>query len=210
MKQVWRVLGSMVVVVGLYAVLVEGRHWRADAHLPESNSATDRAILVLGCPPRSDASLSRTQRWRVDMAMRCWRAGDRMVISGAALAGLPSEAEVMGVYAQSLGVPGGSIVLETAARSTWENILLAGPHLDGLEVMVVSDPLHARRAVAIMQRELPALASRVVRPPCYRPGEHPWRKTLSALFESPLRPLILRAYGRIDREAAEVPGRMAS
>ncbi|WP_051208870.1 YdcF family protein [Propionicicella superfundia] len=179
-----------------YALLVEGRHWSANRHLP-APSAAARALLVLGCPPNADGSLGATQRWRVDLALRAWRPGDRVVFSGAALSGLPSEADVMAAYARRCGVPAAAIVCETRARSTWENMLFGADAVrDAPEVMIVSDPLHARRALRMLRRQDPAVATRVVRLPGYRFGEHPWRKTVSAVFESPLKPVVLWVHNR--------------
>lgn len=188
---------TFVALVAAYATLVEARHWRAWRHLPPPREAATRVLLVLGCPPRPDGSLGATQKWRVDLALRAWCPGDRIVVSGAARAGLPSEAEVMAEYAERRGVPASVIVRETRARSTWENVLFGAQSLgDAAEVMIVSDPLHARRALRMLREQAPGVADRVVRPPGYRFGEHPWRKTVSAVFESPLKPVLLRVHRR--------------
>jgi vancomycin permeability regulator SanA len=193
------VAGAAVVsLVVAYATLVEGRHWLAQRALPPSHEDASRVLLVLGCPPRTDGSLGVTQKWRVDLALRAWRPGDRIVVSGAGRAGLPSEADVMAGYAERRGVPASLIVRETRARSTWENVLYGAKSLgDAAEVVIVSDPLHARRALRMLREQAPGVAGKVVRPAAYRVGEHPWRKTVSAVFESPLKPVLLRVHRRL-------------
>lgn len=189
-----------VAAVVAYGVLVEGRHMQANQRLRRPRPDASRALLVLGCPPTRDGALSRTQQWRVDLALRAWRPGDRLVFSGAALPGLPSEADVMGAYAARCGVPAADIVLESQARSTWENVLYARPWLtESDEVMVVSDPLHAARALRMLADQAPELAGKAVRVPGYRVGEHAWRKIVSAAFESPLKSPILWVHGRKTR-----------
>lgn len=180
-----------------YVTFVEVRQWNANASLPRPRGGS-RALLVLGCPPKDDGSLGDTQRWRVTMALRSWRPGDRIVVSGAAGRGLPSEADVMGDYARARGVPSASIVRETRARTTRENVLFSTRALaDADDIMIISDPLHALRARVAMREFAPDLSARVVSTPGYRIGEHPWPKTLSALYESPLRPILLWAHRRV-------------
>lgn len=191
------VVGFVAVV---YTVTVEARHWAANRRLAPSSPARSRAYLVLGCPPRPDGSLSPTQQWRVDLALRSWRPGDLLVISGAAMRGLPSEAVVMSIYAQQRGVPPADIVVESQARSTPENVMYALPWLrQASQVMVVSDPLHAARAIRFLRQRAPQVAGRVVQLPGYRFGEQPWRKTVSAAFESPAKPLVLAVHGWLKR-----------
>lgn len=201
MRTVLAVIGATAAAwAAAYAVFVEQRHANANASLRRPRDTATRALLVLGCPPKEDGTLGDTQRWRVDMAVREWRTGDRVVISGAACAGLPSEADVMADYAQECGVPSESLVRETRARSTRENVSFAAQWLTGVdEIMIVSDPLHARRARTMMRRQIPALSLRVVGMADYRRWEHPWRKTLSALFESPLRPTLLWVHRHVLR-----------
>jgi uncharacterized SAM-binding protein YcdF (DUF218 family) len=66
-----------------------------------------------------------------------------------------SEAEASRDWLVRQGVPADAIVLENASRTTIENLALAKPVLDahGLKsVLVVSDPLHMRRAMLIADR----------------------------------------------------------
>jgi uncharacterized SAM-binding protein YcdF (DUF218 family) len=66
-----------------------------------------------------------------------------------------SEAEASRDWLVAEGVPADAIVLENASRTTIENLLLARPVLRqaGLQsVLIVSDPLHMRRAMLIAER----------------------------------------------------------
>jgi uncharacterized SAM-binding protein YcdF (DUF218 family) len=67
-----------------------------------------------------------------------------------------SEAEASRDWLVAQGVPAKTIVLENASRTTIENLALARPilsehHFDS--VLVVSDPLHMRRAMLIAERQ---------------------------------------------------------
>jgi uncharacterized SAM-binding protein YcdF (DUF218 family) len=67
-----------------------------------------------------------------------------------------TEAEASRNWLVAQGVPADAIVLENASRTTIENLQFARPVLAGHgldSVLVVSDPLHMRRAVLIAERE---------------------------------------------------------
>jgi uncharacterized SAM-binding protein YcdF (DUF218 family) len=53
------------------------------------------------------------------------------------------------------GVPDGALILEDRSRTTLENLLFSQPILaeNGIDtVLIVSDPLHMRRAIEIAER----------------------------------------------------------
>lgn len=68
--------------------------------------------------------------------------------------GYPSEGEVGQRFALRQGVPASAILYEEASHSTWQNLsnaqLLLSP-LHAQWVLLVSDPLHMRRAVAMAE-----------------------------------------------------------
>lgn len=67
-----------------------------------------------------------------------------------------TEAEASRHWLVAQGVPADVVVLENASRTTIENLVLAKPVLadnDIASVLIVSDPLHMRRAVLIAQRQ---------------------------------------------------------
>jgi uncharacterized SAM-binding protein YcdF (DUF218 family) len=154
-------------------------------------------VLVLGCPSRRDGSLHPLQRWRTEIAVRTAPAA-RLVFSGFAGDHGRSEAAVMAEHARDdLAVPPDRIVLETAARNTWENVeLTLGELQQGGRVAIASSPLHALRARRYLLRQRPDLALRLVPAADYRFGER-WRwKALTLLYDV-LRSVSFRL--RIDR-----------
>lgn len=160
-------------------------------------SGAPDVVLVLGCPSRPDGSLHPLQRWRTEIAVRT-APGARLVFSGYAGDRDRSEAAVMADHARDdLGVPGDRIVLETAARNTWENVELTLGELQwGGRVAVASSPLHALRARRYLLQQRPDLARRLVPAADYRFGER-WRwKALTLLYDV-LRSVTFRL--RVDR-----------
>src|SRR5262245_33906545 len=98
--------------------------WRASmaytsAWKPDAEYAA-RTIVVLGCRCAVDGSTTRTQRYRVRIALRSYRAGDHVVFSGGVTHGRPrSEAAVMAECAVSGGLPADSVTLEELSQTTW-------------------------------------------------------------------------------------------
>ncbi|PRY12856.1 YdcF family protein [Kineococcus rhizosphaerae] len=141
-------------------------------------------VVVLGCPPRPDGSVSRMQRWRTRIAVRTpGRAV--LVFSGYARDGLPSEAAVMARHAvEGLGVPADRVRTEEEASTTWENVEFTLARLDGARrVAIASSPVHALRARRYLARQRPDLAARLVRAADYRFGERWDLKALTVLYD---------------------------
>lgn len=166
---------ALVAAVGLVGVaVVEVAQWRSSrtgfpagaARVPDPD-----VVLVLGCPSLPGARLHPMQQWRVDIGVRSLGTG-RLVLTGGAPDGIPSEAAVMGRYARALGVPASRVVLEERSRNTWQNVAFAVPHLlDARSIAVASAPSHAARARRYLARQRPDLAARLVPADDYRPGE---------------------------------------
>lgn len=113
-------------------------------------------LLVLGSPSEIDGTLTETQRWRVDEAVREYRAGraPRMLITGGVTSRNYAEAETMGNYARSLGIPPAAILEEPHARTTQENIRLSQVLLDAHgwhHVEVISTPEHLPRTALLLE-----------------------------------------------------------
>lgn len=115
--------------------------------------ASGRTLLVLGNPRRS------VQRWRVDVAVENLRPGDVLVMSGR------GEAPAMAADAASrCGVDAARIVIEDAATTTWQNVQFSAPLIaSGGEVLMISDPLHARRAASYWRDVVPGRAGELRR-----------------------------------------------
>ena len=167
-----------LVLVGLaVAAVAEVPHWRASRRgLPRGAGAASEGsevVLVLGSPSRRSGALHPMQRWRTEIAVRSMAPGARLVVTGAGPEGGPSEAEVMAGYARTaLGVPADRIVLETRARTTWENVLRTTGELESAgTIRIASSPLHAARARRYLARQRPDLAARLAPADDYRLGE---------------------------------------
>lgn len=106
------------------------------------------AIVVMGCAPRDDGTVSECLRRRVDRGVALFKEGraPSLVLTGGELGGLEAEARVAARYALDQGVPGKAIVLEPLSQNTWENarntLSLARPS----SVIVVTDTGHVLRA----------------------------------------------------------------
>ena len=142
------VKAALAVVSGALGtvLLSEALHWRASRRFLGRGHAPGRcALVVLGFPARRDGRLHPIQKWRTDIAKRAFASlgAERIVFSGGPSRGRPSEAGTMAAYAMQLGVPAGSVRTETKAMSTWQNIELSLPMVEGFDrLAIVSDPLH--------------------------------------------------------------------
>jgi vancomycin permeability regulator SanA len=107
-------------------------------------------VLALGAPSRADGTASALQRFRVEAAVDILRQRRcrGLLLSGGAVRNERIEALTMAAYAQTLGVPADQLVIEPTARNTWQNVGCLHSRLLKVErVFVVSDSLHAQRAV---------------------------------------------------------------
>ncbi|QPZ92042.1 YdcF family protein [Thioclava electrotropha] len=113
-----------------------------------------RAILILGAAVWADGLPSPSLQRRTRHAAALWQAGaaERVICCGGVGRHPPSEAEVMARILREEGVEAEAIFLEDRSTSTYENIGFARAHLESDEVIVVTDPYHAPRAVMIARR----------------------------------------------------------
>jgi uncharacterized SAM-binding protein YcdF (DUF218 family) len=184
------VRAALIVVCGALGtvLLAEALHWRASKRfLAKENVPGRSALIVLGFPARRDGSLHPIQKWRTGIAKRALYdlGAERVVFSGGPSRGRPSEAETMAAYAVQLGVPATSVRTETKAMSTWQNIELSLPMVEGFDrLAIVSDPLHAARGRRFVRAQRPDLASHLVSAGEYKPLERWWLKVPTALYET--------------------------
>ncbi|MFI6308891.1 YdcF family protein [Nocardia fusca] len=176
---------SRVLLIAGVAVLAWGEwvNWRSSRRLVGSATGASEAVVVLGfrnAAPTANA----LNRWRVRAGLRSCdpRLDTLMVFCGGAVAGARTEAELMAAYARERGWSG-PVALDTASRSTWENLENALALIDAADrIKIVSNPLHAeqaRRYLAVMR---PDLADRLVRGAEYRFGEWTFLKPLFAVL----------------------------
>lgn len=123
------------------------------------------AALVLGAAVIGDVP-SPVFEERLRHAAALYRAGriERIVLTGGRSPEDDlSEAEAGWRWLVADGIPQSAILLEDGSRTTLENLVFAAPILaaNGIEtVLVVSDPIHMRRAMEIAERiNLPAAPS---------------------------------------------------
>ena len=190
--------GLRAAVAGLLLVAgVELVHWRASRQALPAPSRQEpegpEVVLVLGHPARRSGALHPMQRWRTDIAVRSLRSDTgRLVFSGTAHDGGPSEAEGMARYArESLGVPADRIVCETRATTTWENVARSLGELERAgTIRIASSPVHAARARRYLARQRPDLAARLAPADDHRFGER-WGWKAASLGYQVVRALVL-------------------
>lgn len=112
------------------------------------------AIVVAGCRVYPDGEPSPALRRRTERAVRLWREEKAPVIvfTGGVGRNPPSEAQVAGAVARSMGVPEEAILLEDRSTSTEENARLAATLIDARRVLVVTDSYHVFRTRRVFAR----------------------------------------------------------
>ncbi len=139
------------VVLGL-----AGLAWDVVQFGKQHNQASADAAVVLGAAAWGSRP-SPVYRERINESVLLYQQGRvRWIIftGGTREADFPSEGEVGRQYAAQHGVPMAAMLIDTESRTTWENLerardLMAVNHLQ--TALLVSDPLHMRRAVAMAQ-----------------------------------------------------------
>lgn len=185
-RSVKRMAAGLLLGVGAMAVAAELTHRAASgwylggAAAPEEDA--EEAVVVLGfADPGSTAGY--VNRRRVHYALRSRRGRrSRLIASGGAVAGPVAEADLLAAHARRLGYSG-TIVTESASRSTWENIRNTIPLIDGAQrIVIVSDALHAAKARFYLHQQRPDLAMRLAPADSGRPGEDLALKVPTAIF----------------------------
>ena len=149
----------------------------------DQRPATPRgqAVLVLG---HADAGprAGRINRRRIARGLAALEADGVLIVSGGAVAGRRSEARLLADAARDAGYRG-PIALEEASRSTWENMANSQALLEPrARIVIVSDPVHAAKARALLAAQRPDLAARLVVDPGSTPRlASPWRVGLGLI-----------------------------
>lgn len=150
---------SALVLTGLavLAEIVVYSHQGRDEAASRGEAATADAAVVLGAAV-VDRVPSPVFAERIRHGVALYKAGRvrMLVMTGGLGAGdRLTEAEAARDWSLAQGVPAEAILLETRSHTTRENLAFAQPILaqHGLSsVLLVSDPLHMRRAVALARR----------------------------------------------------------
>lgn len=147
--------------LGLLAItLVLGNYmaWSIYVYPHTSTLAQADAAIVLGAAAWGERP-SPVFRERINYALELYQAGvvRKLIFTGGqADSSEPAEAIVARQYAIERGIPAADILIETYSRSTGENLWFArqlAQHQNLTRLLVVSDPLHLKRAV-VMARDL--------------------------------------------------------
>lgn len=170
------------------AALVWGEwlNWRWSRSLVGTSEGATEAVVVLGYR-NPQATANFINRWRVRAGIRSIATdsaqGTRVVFSGGATSGGRAEAQLMADYTKSALGFRGTVILEDQSMTTWENVTNVIPLLEDVNrIKIASQPAHALKARAYVQRQRPDLAQRLVRADDYRPGEWMGVKPLLALY----------------------------
>ncbi|GAB1511173.1 hypothetical protein JCM33774_32150 [Actinophytocola sp. KF-1] len=147
-------------------------HWRASRRGFGGAARTGaEAVVVLGYRNRGERA-NAVNRWRVRAGLRSFDGPGVLVLSGGPVAGGRPEAALMAAYARDVCGYRGPLAVDTASRSTWQNVANVIPLVEGADrIKIVSHSLHAEKARGYLRRQRPDLAARLVRGRDYRLGE---------------------------------------
>ncbi|MFK4790244.1 YdcF family protein [Microbacterium sp. ZW T5_56] len=150
--------------------------WRATRHnLGRAQQGSRSVVVVLGFGNRGDRA-NAINRWRVRAGLRTLRAMPVprvLIVSGGRVHSDIPEATILAVEARRQGWRG-AIIEDPDSRSTVENIAFTTPLLRADDLIsIVSDPVHAVRARAMLIAARPDLGARLMRGREWRLGERP-------------------------------------
>lgn len=150
-KTIERILWGAACATILWSAVLA---WRIERYGRRHDPARADVAIVLGAAVRGTEP-SPVFAARIDHAVSLYRRGrvGRIVFTGGTGAGDSlAESQAARRYAVRAGVPDRRILVETRSRITYDNLrearalLAAGP---AQRVLIVSDPLHMRRAVTM-------------------------------------------------------------
>jgi len=155
LKPLLRLMLAAVGVVAAWAVFTAASIY---SYSMAVDAAPADAAIVLGAAAWNDRP-SPVFEERINHAIELYRSGHITVLiftGGMGRNELQSEADVARLYAVRAGVKPEAIFCETASRTTYENLEGAFQIVKRQRlrrVLIVSDPLHMRRAIT-MARDL--------------------------------------------------------
>lgn len=147
-----RLVAVVVVLAVAYVGITFGQVWWASTH---DDAAPASAIVVMGAA-QWNGRPSPVFQARLDHAAGLWREGlaPLVVVTGGKQAGdLVTQGRTGYDYLRSLGLPDEAIRVEVGGTNSYEEISASAAIVrdEGVAptVLIVSDPYHAYRAVAI-------------------------------------------------------------
>ena len=141
--------GLVLLVVGCFVVA-----WQIVQFSGRVSDASADAAVVLGAAAWGNKP-SPVYRERINAAIFLYQQGRvRWIIftGGTPRPGYPSEAEVGRQFSAVHGIPVSAMLVDVESRNTWENLKHAKALMApaGIRtVLLVSDPLHMKRAMAM-------------------------------------------------------------
>ncbi len=141
-----------------------GRLEQLYPHTMPANLPQAQAIVVLGGSTANnrlnwfEPYNSDTATARVDTAAVLYKAhrAPLIVVSGAALEGTVSEAQIMANALKQMNIPENAIVMESGSYTTYENAVNTARELkqrDIDRVLLVTSALHMPRAMAVFKKQ---------------------------------------------------------
>jgi uncharacterized SAM-binding protein YcdF (DUF218 family) len=128
--------------------------WQIVSYGSQSYDSHADAAVVLGAAAWGKKP-SPVYRERIKEAIALYESGRVQYVvftGGTPVADYPAEGRVGRQFAIEHGVPAAAILVETTSRTTWQNLANAKELIGtaGIKsVVLVSDPLHMRRAMAM-------------------------------------------------------------
>lgn len=149
----WRQALNGSIAIGLIWLTSLGWHIATYS----SASRTAEKAIVLGAAINGDQP-TPVFKARIDHAIDLLQAGQvqHLIFTGGVGKGQTlAESEVAQAYALTKGIADGQVSIETASRTTYQNLQESLQFLDhrkSTPVIVISDPLHLARAKMMMDR----------------------------------------------------------
>lgn len=149
-----KIAKSLLIIFSALLIAVGAVAARVYSYSDDRSEAPADAAVVLGAAVWG-AEVSPVFRERINHGIDLYRRGKvrKLIFTGGrGNTGEPTESAAARRYAIRSGVPAGDILTEDKSHTTYENLLYAKRLADaqGLrKVLIVSDPLHMRRALAM-------------------------------------------------------------
>ncbi len=147
---------AVLVLIGVTALIALGLAWRVYSFRNATSDGPADAAVVLGAAVWT-TDVSPVFRERINHAINLYQKGrvKKLIFTGGqGNPNEPTEAAAARDYALQSGVPASDILLENKSHNTFENIKNAKKLADthGIrKVLIVSDPLHMKRAMTMAQ-----------------------------------------------------------
>ena len=141
---------ALLLLVGGYGLVA----WQIVRYGNQTSDALADAAVVLGAAAWGNKP-SPVYRERINEAIALYKQGRvRWIIftGGSPQPGYPTEAEVGRRYSIVYGIPRSAILVDIESRNTWQNLERARDLMGSAgirSVLLVSDPLHMKRAIAM-------------------------------------------------------------